>query len=130
MRAGCARSNASNGKNGCINPLGSKHAPARYRRRYGLILHPSSFFFMPILTILGLVAGLFTTFSFALQVWKCWRTKSVGDISTEMYVAFAFGVILWLVYGVALNNLPLIVWNGITLFLVMMILWMKYRYSR
>lgn len=84
----------------------------------------------PKLTSFGLVAGLLTTSSFALQVWKCWRTKSVGDISAAMYAVFAFGVVMWLVYGVVLTDIPLIVWNSITLFLVAMILGMKYRYSR
>ncbi|MFQ3581690.1 MAG: SemiSWEET transporter [Chloracidobacterium sp.] len=82
------------------------------------------------LTTLGLIAGALTSFSFALQVWRSWRTKSVKDVSASMYVVFSTGVILWLVYGMLRHDVALIVWNALTLVLVALILALKVRYTQ
>lgn len=82
------------------------------------------------LTVLGLVAGALTSFSFAFQVWRSWRTKSVKDVSAGMYIVFATGVILWLTYGLLRHDAALIVWNALTLVLVALILTLKFRYAR
>ncbi|AEP10986.1 SemiSWEET family sugar transporter [Chloracidobacterium thermophilum] len=82
------------------------------------------------LTVLGLLAGALTSFSFALQVWQSWRTKSVKDVSAGMYLVFSTGVILWLIYGLLRRDIPLMVWNTLTLVLVATILVLKFRYGR
>jgi MtN3 and saliva related transmembrane protein len=46
-----------------------------------------------------------------------------------MFLIFAAGVCLWLAYGLAIGDLPLVLANGVTLFLVLSILWMKVRYG-
>lgn len=81
------------------------------------------------LTALGLVAGALTSFSFAFQVWRSWRTKSVKDVSAGMYVVFAAGVVLWLTYGLLRRDTALIVWNALTLVLAAIILTLKFRYA-
>jgi len=83
---------------------------------------------MRIITLLGFMAGTLTTISFLPQVHKAWRTRSAGDLSTAMLVIFALGVLLWLVYGLALRAAPIIVSNAVTLALVLTILAMKGRY--
>lgn len=82
------------------------------------------------LTVLGLVAGALTSFSFGLQVWQSWRTKSAKDVSAGMYFVFSTGVILWLIYGLLRGDVPLMVWNALTLVLVVLILLLKFRYGR
>lgn len=77
----------------------------------------------------GLIAGLCTTIAFLPQAIKCWRSRSTGDISLTMFLIFATGVCLWLAYGLAIGDLPLVLANGITLLLVLSILWMKVRYG-
>jgi MtN3 and saliva related transmembrane protein len=46
-----------------------------------------------------------------------------------MYVAFASGVALWLVFGVLIGNWAIIVSNAITLVLTLAIVGMKLRYG-
>ncbi|OYT73956.1 MAG: hypothetical protein CFK52_00340 [Chloracidobacterium sp. CP2_5A] len=82
------------------------------------------------LTALGLIAGALTSFSFALQAWRSWRTKSVKDVSGGMYVVFSAGVLLWLTYGLLRHDVALIVWNALTLVLVALILMLKFRYQQ
>ncbi|GIV59136.1 MAG: sugar transporter SemiSWEET [Rhodothermaceae bacterium] len=68
-------------------------------------------------TVLGLVAAACTTVAFLPQVVKNWRTKSAGDLSFGMFGLFTIGVVLWLVYGVLIENLPIIAANMVTLVL-------------
>jgi MtN3 and saliva related transmembrane protein len=81
------------------------------------------------LTFLGLAAALCTTASFVPQVVKTWRTRSTADISLGMYLVLVFGTVLWLAYGVLLEDVPLIVGNGITLVLAGSVLFFKLRYG-
>jgi MtN3 and saliva related transmembrane protein len=46
-----------------------------------------------------------------------------------MYVAFATGVALWLVFGLMIGNLPIIISNFITFGLALAIIAMKLRYK-
>ena len=72
---------------------------------------------MDSITLLGLVAATCTTVAFLPQVLKNWRTKSAGDLSFGTFGLFTTGVVLWLVYGALIHNLPIIVSNVVTLVL-------------
>ena len=72
---------------------------------------------MDSITLLGLVAATCTTVAFLPQVLKNWRTKSAGDLSFGTFGLFTTGVVLWLIYGSLIHNLPIIVSNVITLVL-------------
>jgi MtN3 and saliva related transmembrane protein len=63
----------------------------------------------------GFLAGALTTIAFIPQVARTWRTRSTGDLSLPMLVIFNVGVVLWLVYGVALREAPMMLWNAATL---------------
>ena len=79
--------------------------------------------------LLGLVAGMLTTAAFVPQVVKTWRTRSTHDISLGMFALFSSGLVLWLVYGVMIDSLPIVVSNIITLALALTILYFKLRYK-
>ncbi|HEV7784008.1 MAG TPA: SemiSWEET transporter, partial [Thermoanaerobaculia bacterium] len=64
---------------------------------------------------LGLAAGLLTTAAFVPQVVKIWKAKSANDISLPTFVAFSFGVALWLAYGIAKQEPAIVFWNAVTL---------------
>lgn len=74
---------------------------------------------------LGLFAGMLTTISFLPQVIKTWKTKSARDLSLEMFVIFCTGVMLWLIYGISVGNVPIIVSNLLTALLAGSILYFK-----
>jgi len=84
---------------------------------------------MDLLVVLGLVAGALTTASFVPQLVKVWRTKSAEDISMGMFATFCMGVVLWLIYGIALRDVAIIAANGVTLVLALAIVVLKIRYA-
>lgn len=82
-----------------------------------------------LVTVLGLLAGALTTISFVPQVIKTWKTKSAKDLSLGMYSIFCTGVALWLIYGIMMEDIPIIIANAVTLLLAMMILYFKFAYE-
>ncbi|MGB7933046.1 MAG: SemiSWEET transporter [Gammaproteobacteria bacterium] len=79
--------------------------------------------------IVGTLAGTFTTISFVPQVVKTWRSGCAEDLSLFMFALFSAGVLLWLIYGIALHSVPIILANGITLVLALIILLLKVRHT-
>jgi MtN3 and saliva related transmembrane protein len=75
------------------------------------------------------IAAILTTAAFVPQALHIIRHKETKAISLLMYVAFASGVALWLVFGVMISNWPMIVANAITLMLTLAIVGMKLRYG-
>jgi MtN3 and saliva related transmembrane protein len=79
---------------------------------------------MDLYEIIGMIAAVLTTASFLPQVYKTWKTKDTKGLSLTMYIAFFIGIVLWLIYGIHIDSLPMILANGITavsaLFLVIM----------
>ena len=80
-------------------------------------------------TILGLVAACLTTFSFLPQVIKVVKTKHTKDLSLLMYSIISVGIILWLVYGLIIMDIPLIFANAISLVFTATILVYKLKYK-
>jgi len=76
---------------------------------------------------LGIVAAILTTSAFIPQALKTLKSRSTDDISMTMYVGLVTGVILWLVYGFAIGNYPIIIGNAITLIFAGTILMVKIR---
>lgn len=85
---------------------------------------------MQVSDMLGYVAATLTTAAFVPQAWRTFRTKDVSGISLRMYAVFTAGVAVWLAYGIALRELPMILANGLTLVLACAVLVMKLRYGK
>lgn len=81
------------------------------------------------LTFVGLAAAFCTSAAFVPQVVKTWRTRSTHDISLGMFSLMTLGIVLWLVYGAFIGDLPLIVANLVTFVLAATILVFKLRYG-
>lgn len=84
---------------------------------------------MPVAKIVGLAAALFTTSAFVPQVWRAWRSRSTKDLSFGSFATYAFGLALWLAYGLMIGDAPLILSNGATLALALAILGLKLRHG-
>jgi len=84
---------------------------------------------MNAITIIGLIAALFTTISLLPQLIKVYKTKSTKDISTGMFTLFGVGVLLWFVYGVFVNDLPIMVANSLAFIQAAMILFFKAKHN-
>ena len=79
--------------------------------------------------VLGYFAAFCTTISFLPQTIKTLKTKDTSGLSLSMYLLFFIGVGSWFVYGIVISNYPLIIANGITLFLSGIILLMKLKHK-
>lgn len=64
--------------------------------------------------LIGFVAAFGTTFAFVPQLLKIIRTQKTDDISLIMYIIYIIGIVAWLVYGLLLNQLPIIIANIIS----------------
>ena len=85
---------------------------------------------MTLIETVGYGAALLTTGSFVPQAWHTFRTRDVSGISLGMYGVFAAGSVLWLSYGLLIGAWPIIMANGITLGLALVILLMKLRFGK
>ena len=82
-----------------------------------------------IITILGFIAGAFTTASFLPQVIKSWKTKHTKDLSLWMLIVLVSGIALWLTYGILLKDPPIIIANMVSLSLALLLLTLKIKYD-
>ncbi len=77
------------------------------------------------ISVTGLIAAVLTSTSFLPQALKTIRTKDTTSISLSMYILFTLGTLMWFIYGLASNNLPVWLANGFTLILASIILFFK-----
>jgi MtN3 and saliva related transmembrane protein len=75
--------------------------------------------------VLGFLAAILTTSAFVPQVVKTWKTRSAGDLSLVWLLAFTTGVACWLAYSLILGVVPMMVGNGVTLALALVLLFLK-----
>jgi MtN3 and saliva related transmembrane protein len=80
-------------------------------------------------TLVSAVAATLTTVAFVPQAIHIIRFRETRAISLQMYVVFATGVALWLIFGVMIWNWPIMAANAITLALALTIIRMKLRYG-
>lgn len=63
--------------------------------------------------VIGIIAATLTTIAFFPQVIQIIKSKDTKSISLTMYILFVTGVLLWVLYGFYLNDLPIIIANSI-----------------
>ena len=73
----------------------------------------------------GLLAAVLTSSSFLPQALKTIRTRDTASISLSMYILFTTGTLMWFIYGLISDNLPVWLANGFTLILASVILYFK-----
>ncbi len=81
-----------------------------------------------LITALGLMAAVCTTFSFIPQALKIIKTRDTKSISLSMYIVFVSGVFLWMIYGFLKGDLPVLIANAVTLVFAGSILYFKIKY--
>jgi MtN3 and saliva related transmembrane protein len=79
--------------------------------------------------VIGIAAGICTATSLIPQVVKTIKEKKAEDVSLGMLLVLATGIILWIVYGIKKNDLPIIATNAFSLLvnITMVILGIKYK---
>jgi MtN3 and saliva related transmembrane protein len=84
---------------------------------------------MDIIMIIGLIAAALTTGALFPQLIRVWRTKSTKDISTGMFALTSAGLFVWFIYGVFVNNFPIIIANSLAFIQAIAILFFKIKYK-
>ena len=79
--------------------------------------------------IIGMMAAILTTLAGLPQLIKILRTKKSNDLSLTMVLMFVFGILLWLIYGIMLGDLPLIIANSFAIIIQTTILYYKIIYK-
>jgi MtN3 and saliva related transmembrane protein len=84
---------------------------------------------MEFIEILGLAAGICTSSSLLPQLIKTVKTKEVQDVSLVMFVVLLVGNGLWIYYGFAKSDIPIISTNILAFGLNVAMLVFKYKYQ-
>nr|WP_321451602.1 SemiSWEET transporter [uncultured Carboxylicivirga sp.] len=78
-----------------------------------------------MVTAMGTIAAFLTTLAMFPQAIRIIKTKDVHSISLLMYMANTLGIVFWLIYGVLLNEMPIIIANSIAIIPASVILFLK-----
>lgn len=85
---------------------------------------------MDFIDIIGLFAGTCVTISTIPQIFKVWKTKKVKDISLKTFSILTFGILVWVIYGILKNDLPIIITNSVSLCLNMLMVYFIIYYEK
>lgn len=80
---------------------------------------------MTFIALLGLLAACVTTAAYVPQAYKTIVTRSTSSLSLPTYSLLFAGTTLWVVYALYINNLPILIANGVTAVLAGIILYLK-----
>lgn len=75
--------------------------------------------------VIGYLAAFCTTISFLPQAYLTLKTRDTESLSLGMYSTFTLGVLLWLLYGLLIENNAIVLANVITFVLSATILVFK-----
>ena len=78
--------------------------------------------------VIGIVAGIFTSTSLLPQLIKIIKEKKVEELSAGMFISLMIGIILWVVYGILRDDMPIIITNSFSILLNICILFLRYKY--
>ncbi len=85
---------------------------------------------MTLIDLTGYLAAVGTTGAFIPQAIKVFRTKKTEDLSFRTFLFLSMGIILWIVYGIFLESLPIILANSVTLTMTGYILYMIIKHKK
>lgn len=81
-----------------------------------------------LLSVATSVAGVLMGAAHFPQAYRIWKRKSSKDVSILMYSLFFVGAWLWLIYGLAIHDLPLIVSFSVSVFAITLAFALVLRY--
>lgn len=74
-----------------------------------------------------MLAGILTTSGIIPQIYKAHRTKKTNDVSKGMLYTLISGVLLWTIYGIIKNDIPIIATNSLSFILNGYMLFLLYK---
>jgi len=85
---------------------------------------------MDWIQIAGHTGALLSSITFIPQAYKAWVSKSVGDVSFSMLIIVFCSTIVWIVYGVSLDLLPVILCNCAIMVVSMTLIYFKLTFRK
>ena len=82
------------------------------------------------LGIVGIVAGVLILSGWVPQIIRGYKTKKLNDVSPYLMICIFAGAVLWLIYGIEIDDINIIGVNVAAMFLTMIVLAMKLKYER
>jgi len=82
------------------------------------------------LGIIAILAGILILSGWIPQIIKGYKTKRLNDISSYLMICIFAGAVLWLVYGIEIDDVYVMGVNVAAMFLTMIVLCMKLKYER
>jgi len=80
--------------------------------------------------IIGTIAGILILSGWVPQIVKGYKTKKLNDVSAYLMILIFAGAVLWLVYGIALDDVYIMGVNLAAMVLTMIVLSMKLKYEK
>ena len=80
--------------------------------------------------VIGIIAGILILSGWAPQIAKGYRTKKLDDVSPYLMILIFAGAVLWLIYGIALDDVYIMGVNLAAMVLTMIVLSMKLKYEK
>ena len=80
--------------------------------------------------IIGTVAGILILSGWVPQIIKGYKSKKLDDVSAYLMILIFAGAVLWLIYGIALDDVYIMGVNIAAMVLTMIVLSMKLRYEK
>ena len=80
--------------------------------------------------VIGILAGILILSGWVPQIVRGYKTKRLNDVSPYLMILIFAGAVLWLIYGIALDDVYIIGVNVAATVLTMIVLSMKLKYER
>ena len=82
------------------------------------------------LGLVAILAGILILSGWVPQIIKGYKTRRLNDVSSYLMICIFAGAVLWLVYGIEIDDIYIIGVNVAAMFLTMTVLYMKLKYER
>lgn len=83
-----------------------------------------------LIPLIGILATIFAVSSTVPQIVKGMKTRKMDDVSVLLIMALIVGLSLWVVYGIAKNDIVIVGGNSVGVSLNAILLLLKIKYSR
>ena len=83
-----------------------------------------------LISVLGILASIFSLSSTVPQIVKGLKTKKMDDLSVWLILSLIVGLSLWVIYGIGRNDVVIIGGNMVGVSLNLVLLFLKFRYSK
>ena len=82
------------------------------------------------LGIVAIFASILILIGWVPQIIQGYKTKKLEDVSKYLVIAIFSGALLWLIYGIEIDDVYIIGVNVAAMFLTMTVLIMKLKYEK